>query len=202
MKAATMAAFGDKFFTPASRLGSGRLGGRASRASRTSSGRTPSARSSRWAAGIRRSGHARLRVVSSHDLLGNIGRLGGPQYRALLAGDIENERVAVLLGELVQHVQHLAANTVRDVVLLALELALSIFHLALQSFLLGLDVLDHVGAGVLVELIALRLQLLLEVFDFLVKSVQVVLLGLKFFLQSTKVALSLVGGHDRALNVD
>jgi hypothetical protein len=97
--------------------------------------------------------------------------------------DIQDHGVAIVLRVLVQHFHHLLPDPVEDVVLLRLEITLGVFQGTLQRLLLRLDTLDQVRPGLVVELVALGIELLLQSFDFVVHVLEFGLFRLKLFLQ-------------------
>src|SRR6201993_5057130 len=154
--------------------------------------------------GRRRRRDARLRVIHVHHRLGHIDRLAPPYHRALRPGlgGIDDHVVAVVGGELDQHRSQLLKNALRDFVLLILRVLAGILQLAVETFLLGLDLLHEIGAGVLVQLVALRVQLFLEAFDFVVLTLQLILLRFQFLAEGFKIAPAFISGEDRLLHAD
>src|SRR6185437_9506414 len=150
----------------------------------------------------RRSSYARDGVVLLHDGLGQVSGSTRPQHGAVLVGNVEHQRVTVALGVFVQHLHHLLANALQNIVLLALEIGLGILQIALQLFLFGFNAADQVGAGHVVELVALGVELLFEVIHLVVHALKLGLLGLELFGERLEIALTLIAGQDGLLHID
>jgi len=59
------------------------------------------------------------------------------------------------------HRRHLLQNALKNLLLLILRIFLSVLYGAVKRLLLGLDLLDQSGASILIQLVALSLELLL-----------------------------------------
>ncbi len=77
-----------------------------------------------------------------------------------------------------------------------------VFTGAGQGLLLGFDLLHEVGAGIVVELRSLRVELLLHAVQLIADAFKLGTLGLKFLSQGFEVALAFVGGDDGGLHVN
>src|SRR5262249_27197102 len=102
----------------------------------------------------------------------------------------------------VENFHQLGTDALRNFILLLLKFVLSILKVTLQGLLLALDGLNAFAALVITQLAFSGSKLFLESLDFIVRALQLDLLGLKLLLQRIEIALAFVGAHDCALNVD
>src|SRR5581483_1990140 len=173
---------------------SGRLGGcargpgRASRSRRSGSGRS----------------HAGLRVVSFHDSLGDIHGVAEWNHWTLRPGRrrVQKDAVAVIGRIFLDDGRHLLQDALGNFILLRLRLFTGVLHIAVQRLLLGLDLLHQVIARIVVQLVALSIELFLERFDLIVLALQLSLLGFQLLAEGFEVAAAFIGGEDRLLDVD
>ena len=77
-----------------------------------------------------------------------------------------------------------------------------IFLQPLAALFLGFDLLYQSGTGFIVELIALRIELLLQALQFLAHVFQLGAPGIELGVQHADIALAFVGQNDGSLNVD
>jgi hypothetical protein len=96
----------------------------------------------------------------------------------------------VFLRVLVQYRIHLVENLAGDLVLLLLCFALVVFRVPLQRFLFAVERALQVGFGVVVQLFALRLELLLEVLNISIQLFQFRLFRLEFLGERLEFALA------------
>ena len=145
-----------------------------------------------------------MSVVSVHDGLGQIHRRRRPEERALRprVRGIEQHTITIRLRILVDHGRHLLQDALRNLVLLRLKFILGVLRRALQTLLLGLDGLHQGGAGFLVHLVALGVELLLQVLHFGIEILQLTAARFELLLQSFEIARSFIGGYDGLLNVN
>src|SRR5579864_2761912 len=151
-----------------------------------------------------RSSDTGLHVISLNHGLGDVDRLTPPENIALRPGlgGIHDHAESVLLRILHNHRRHLLQDLRGNILLLAPKLFLGILHIAIEALLLGLDLFLQVAGGVLVQLVALRVELLLQRLKLVVLTLQLSLLGLKLLLQSLNFFLAFVAAEDRFLDVD
>jgi hypothetical protein len=145
-----------------------------------------------------------LHVVSLHNRLRNIHRGRGPNHLTLgpWIRSIHDYTQAVFIGILKKDRRHFLQNALADLVLLVLEIFARVLRFPVQFLLLQFDLPLQAGLGFIVELVTLRGQLFFEAFDFLVLALQLIALGLKFFLQRVHIALAFIAGKDCPFNVD
>src|SRR5260370_1600651 len=68
--------------------------------------------------------------------------------------------------------------------------------------MLGFNLLDQVGTSILIELVALSIQLFLHTLEFVVLALQFILLGLKLLAQSFEIAASFITAENCLFNVN
>src|SRR5437764_10955242 len=151
-----------------------------------------------------RSSHTGLHVISLDHRLGDVDRLAPPEDIALRPRlrRVDDHAESVLLRILDDHRRHLLQDLGGDILLLAAELFLGILHIAIEALLSGLDLFLEVAGGIFVQLVALRVELLLQRLKLVVLTLQLSLLGLKLLLQSLNFFLAFVAAKDRFLDVD
>ena len=100
---------------------------------------------------------------------------------------VHNELESVVLSVFHDRGSHLVQNAPENLFPLGLPVLLEILDGAIKGLLLGLNLLDESGLGLLVELVALGLQLFLQTFKLLILGLEFVLLGLQFLGQGIGV---------------
>ncbi len=117
-------------------------------------------------------------------------------------GRIQDHAVAVVAGVLHDERRHLGEDFISDLALLALEIFLRVLGGAIETLLLGLDLLHQLVARFVIQLVLLGIELLLEAVDFVGQALQFVLLGFKLLGERVEIAPSFIGGEDRLFDVD
>src|SRR5262249_53451505 len=103
---------------------------------------------------------------------------------------------------LAENVHQLGANALRNFILLLLVFVLSVFEIALQRLLLGLNRLDALILLFVTQLAFGSRKLLLKALDLIVGVLQFDLLGLELLLQSIEITLSFIGADNCTLDID
>jgi hypothetical protein len=145
-----------------------------------------------------------LRVIQVDYRLGDVHSRTSPEYRPIgpRIGSIDDHAEALVRRVLYQHRAHLLKDALRNFVLLILRVITRVLHLALQRLLFLLDLLYKRSPAVVIQLVALGVELLLQGLYFVVHSLEFGLLGLELLAQSLKVTLAFVGGEDGLLDID
>src|SRR5450631_1067316 len=146
-----------------------------------------------------RSRNAGLDVVGLHDGGSDVGRLGGPQDRALLGADVHDERIAIRLRVALQDFIYLLRELLVDFTGFGLEVILRIFSTALKQLFLVVDGFGLGGTGLVAELIALRLEGVLQRLDLIALRLQLGLLGIELSFELREIALTFVCAANRTL---
>src|SRR5450432_169878 len=97
----------------------------------------------------------------------------------VIGGSVHDQGKAVVPGVIDDQRRHLLQNTLRNFILLRAGIVLGVLRVALQRFLLGLNLLHQVGFGVVIQFVTLGVELLLHAVDLVALGLELILLGLK-----------------------
>src|SRR5215469_11047210 len=152
-----------------------------------------------------RSRHARLHVIGIDHVLRDVdGSHIPPEHRALRPGlrGVDDHGVSVVLCVLHDEWRHLVQDPACDLLLLVADFFLGILHVTIEDLLPAFDLLLKICRRIFVQFRTLRVELLLQGFEFIVLALELGLLGLIFFLPGIHIALAFVAVNDRLLDVD
>ena len=143
-----------------------------------------------------------LLVVPLDDLGGDVDAVGGPQHRALLAGNVEHDGQRIGLGVLVDNGHHALADFIDHLLLFLRHFVLQVFRVPLIFLAHCVDVAAELLARFGRHGVCALIELVLQAVHFGHAAFQV--LGLGFELRADGVAglLAVLGSEHGALHID
>src|SRR5882724_5132 len=151
--------------------------------------RRPGGSRARWTCSIAsgrfrcRGRSRRFHVVSVNQVLGDILSWICVEHWSLRVGDVQHHCITILFGVFFHHIQHFLAQPVQDFLFCCLHFILEVFSASLQALLLLRGGPDPAVALFIAQLVALGLELLLQVFQFVILGLQGCLSGSELLLQ-------------------
>ena len=153
------------------------------------------------ARGRRRGRREHRLIVQIDHFLGDVHGIRGVEHRRVLVAHVEDNREAVLLGELVDHRHHLLPQHADHLLLLLLEFGLGVFDLTVKTLGLQVDIARQIFLGAVGERVASALQPFLQVLDFRLLAVQFLLARTQLGFQLRGGLLAFLGGRQRGLDL-
>src|SRR5579862_387090 len=141
-------------------------------------------------------------IVKFHDVLGNIDLIGSVNHRRILRRNIEDHRVAVLLGILVNYIEHFASDAVHDLALVLVPVFLELLLLALIRTGQPVAFLGEASLFLIAEGGRAVPETRLQVFDLLPRAVELRLSRIVLSLQVGGRLFAFVGPGDGRLDID
>src|SRR5260370_9101515 len=141
-------------------------------------------------------------IVQPDNVLSNIDLRRSEENRSVLRGGIQDDDVPVFAGIAVEHVHHLAADSVDDVGLLGLNVFLILRVHAIAALGEPLTLLPEAGFFFRAQLATAAGKTLLQITDLLVEIFDFVLPRSELRLQLGGSELSLRGRNDGLANAD
>src|SRR6185295_3325939 len=152
--------------------------------------------------GSRRTRRRRVLIVEVDNLLRDVDAVRGIQHRRLRRADVQDQRIAVVLGVLVDHRHDPAAQFVHDLLLFLAELGLRILGISVQRLGFLIDIAHQLLPGLFAQRVTPAVQLILQLADLALAPVEIRLLGSEPALDFASGLLAVLSAHDRALDVD